>query len=51
MGENVLQNIIGESVDEFTMIKFYRMPLLDICESQHGRPYEGFSHVEKSPSP
>ncbi len=31
--------------EDFTMIKFYRRPLLDICESQHGRPYEGFSHV------
>jgi predicted metalloenzyme YecM len=33
--------------EDFTMVKFYRMPLLDICESQHGRRYEGFSHVEE----
>ena len=32
--------------EDFTMVKFYRIPLLEICESQHGRPYEGFSHVE-----
>ena len=32
--------------EDFTMVKFYRNPLLEICESQHGRPYEGFSHVE-----
>ena len=31
--------------DDFTTVKFYRSPLLDICESQHGRSYEGFSHV------
>ncbi len=33
--------------DDFTTVKFYREPLLAICESQHGRSYEGFSHVEK----
>ncbi len=32
--------------DDFTMVKFYRKPLLEICERQHGRSYEGFSHVE-----
>jgi predicted metalloenzyme YecM len=32
--------------EDFTMVKFYRSPLLEICESQHGRPYEGISHVE-----
>ncbi len=32
--------------EDFTMVKFYRSPLLGICESQHGRAYEGFSHVE-----
>jgi predicted metalloenzyme YecM len=32
--------------EDFTMVKFYRSPLLEICESQHGRRYEGFSHVE-----
>ena len=32
--------------EDFTMVKFYRSPLLEICESQHGRQYEGFSHVE-----
>jgi predicted metalloenzyme YecM len=32
--------------DDFTMVKFYRIPLLEICTSQHGRTYEGFSHVE-----
>lgn len=31
---------------DFTMVKFYRNSLLEICESQHGRSYEGFSHVE-----
>ena len=32
--------------EDFSTVKFYRMPLMNICESQHGRPYEGFSHVE-----
>jgi len=32
--------------EDFTTVKFYRVPLLTICESQHGRVYEGFSHVE-----
>ena len=32
--------------DDFSTVKFYRNPLLNICESQHGRSYEGFSHVE-----
>ena len=32
--------------DDFTMVKFYDQSLLKICESQHGRSFEGFSHVE-----
>ena len=32
--------------EDFTMVKFYRNSLLEICESQHERLYEGFSHVE-----
>ncbi len=32
--------------DDFTTVKFYRNSLLEICASQHGRTYEGFSHVE-----
>jgi predicted metalloenzyme YecM len=32
--------------DDFTTVKFYGNSLLKICESQHGRSYEGFSHVE-----
>jgi len=32
--------------EDFTTVKFYRQPLLEICESQHGRPFEGISHVE-----
>jgi predicted metalloenzyme YecM len=32
--------------DDFTMVKFYRIPLLEVCERERGRPYEGFSHVE-----
>ena len=32
--------------EDFSSIKFYEHPLLSICESQHGRSYEGFSHVE-----
>ncbi len=32
--------------EDFTMVKFYKNALLDICESQHGRRFEGFSHVE-----
>jgi predicted metalloenzyme YecM len=32
--------------DDFTMVKFYKNSLLEICESQHGRSYKGFSHVE-----
>jgi predicted metalloenzyme YecM len=37
--------------DDFSMVKFYRMSLLKICESQHGRSYEGFSHVENWSEP
>ena len=32
--------------EDFTMVKFYRMPLLEICKRQHGLSYEGFSRVE-----
>jgi predicted metalloenzyme YecM len=32
--------------EDFSTVKFYGTPLLSICESQHGRSYEGFSHVE-----
>ena len=32
--------------DDFTMVKFYRIPLLEVCENQRGQSYEGFSHVE-----
>jgi predicted metalloenzyme YecM len=32
--------------EDFTMVKFYKKPLLETCESQHGRSYEGFSHVD-----
>ncbi len=32
--------------EDFSTVKFYKNPLLNICESQHGRSYEGFSHVE-----
>ena len=32
--------------EDFTTVKFYRQPLLKICESQHGQSYEGISHVE-----
>jgi predicted metalloenzyme YecM len=32
--------------EDFTMVKFYQMSLLEICKRQHGLSYEGFSHVE-----
>jgi len=32
--------------EDFTMVKFYGNSLVRICERQHGRQYEGFSHVE-----
>ena len=32
--------------EDFSTVKFYMNPLLNICESQHRRSYEGFSHVE-----
>ena len=32
--------------DDFTTVKFYRQALLQIFESQHGRKFVGFSHVE-----
>ncbi len=32
--------------EDFTMVKFYRMSLLEICKRQHERSYEGFSHVD-----
>jgi hypothetical protein len=28
------------------MVKFYRIPLLEVCERERGHRYEGFSHVE-----
>ena len=31
--------------EDFTMVKFYRISLLEVCEIERGR-YEGFSHVE-----
>lgn len=31
---------------DFTMVKFYQMSLLEICKRQHGLSYDGFSHVE-----
>jgi predicted metalloenzyme YecM len=31
--------------EDFTTVKFYRSSLLAICESQHGRRFESFSHV------
>ena len=37
--------------EDFTMVKFYRIPLLEVCERELGRRYEGFFHVENwSPS-
>ena len=32
--------------EDFTMVKFYRNSLLESCESERGRRYVGFSHVE-----
>jgi predicted metalloenzyme YecM len=32
--------------EDFTMVKFYRIPLLEVCEKERGRRYRGFSHVE-----
>jgi predicted metalloenzyme YecM len=32
--------------EDFTMVKFYRISLLEVCERERGRRYEGFSHVE-----
>ena len=32
--------------EDFTMVKFYQMSLLEICKRQHGLSYDGFSHVE-----
>jgi len=32
--------------EDFTMVKFYRIPLLEVCERELGRRYEGFSHVD-----
>jgi predicted metalloenzyme YecM len=32
--------------EDFTMVKFYRIPLLEVCERERGRRYEGFSHVD-----
>jgi hypothetical protein len=32
--------------EDFSTVKFYAAPLVRICEQQHGRRYEGFSHVE-----
>ena len=31
---------------DFTMVKFYDLPLLELCKSQHGKSYSGFSHVD-----
>jgi len=32
--------------EDFTMVKFYRISLLEVCERERGQRYEGFSHVE-----
>lgn len=32
--------------DDFSAVKFYDRSLLTICESQHKRSFDGFSHVE-----
>jgi predicted metalloenzyme YecM len=32
--------------DDFTMVKFYRIPLLEVRERERGRRHERFSHVE-----
>ncbi len=32
--------------DDFSMVKFYQMSLLEICKRQQGLSYDGFSHVE-----
>ena len=32
--------------EDFTMVKFYRISLLEVCETERGYRYEGFSHVE-----
>lgn len=32
--------------EDFTMVKFYDLPLLELCKSQHGLSYTGFSHVD-----
>ena len=32
--------------EDFTMVKFYRISLLEVCETERGQRYEGFSHVE-----
>jgi predicted metalloenzyme YecM len=32
--------------DDFTMVKFYRIPLLEVRERERGGRDEGFSHVE-----
>ena len=32
--------------EDFTMVKFYRIPLLEVCERELGKRYEGISHVE-----
>lgn len=32
--------------EDFTMVKFYRIPLLEVCERERGKRYEGFSHVQ-----
>jgi predicted metalloenzyme YecM len=32
--------------EDFTMVKFYRIPLLEVCERELGRRYEGFFHVD-----
>jgi len=31
---------------DFTMVKFYDLPLLELCKSQHGKSYTGFTHVD-----
>ena len=32
--------------EDFTMVKFYKIPLLESCERERGFRYEGFSHVK-----
>jgi predicted metalloenzyme YecM len=45
MGLEHLGVVVGEEIEDFTHVKFYRRSFFDVVEDEVGR-FEGFSHVD-----